>query len=147
MLGEAGAGISLSPGAGRGLASLGVGPDLLAASTPIPDIAFLHYATGELLTGRLHGRPPEDRGFLTARHIHRADLHAILLASVRAIDPAAVVVDRRLVRVVEGEAGVTAVFADGSACEAALLIAADGTRSTVRRDMFDDSPARPPYAA
>jgi salicylate hydroxylase len=139
MLGEVGAGITLSPGAGRGLASLGVGPPLLAASTPIPDIAFVHYATGELLTGRSHRQPPEDRGFSAPRHIHRADLHAILLAAVRGIDPDAVVVGRRLARVEADETGATGVFTDGSAFEAGLLIAADGTRSTVRRGMFDDS--------
>jgi 2-polyprenyl-6-methoxyphenol hydroxylase-like FAD-dependent oxidoreductase len=58
VLGEVGAGITLSPGAGRGLESLGVGPALLAASRPIPDIAFVHYATGNVLTGRLQNLPP-----------------------------------------------------------------------------------------
>jgi salicylate hydroxylase len=140
VLGEVGAGITLSPGAGRGLASLGVGPDLLAASRPIPDIAFLHYATGEVITGRTQRGEPEDLGFATPRHLHRADLHAILLAAVRAIDPDAVAVDRRLARVEADEAGATAVFADGSAVSAGMLIAADGTRSTARRLMFDDSP-------
>jgi salicylate hydroxylase len=142
ILGEVGAGITLSPGAGRGLASLGVGPALLAASTPIPDIAFVHHATGELLTGRIQSRPPEDLGFGAPRHIHRADLHAILLAAVRRIDPDAVVVAKRLVRVETGLAGATAFFTDGSAFEAGLLIGADGTRSTVRRRMFDDQAPR-----
>ena len=142
VLGEVGAGITLSPGAARGLDSLGVGPELLAASTPIPDIAFVHHATGELLTGRLQSGPPDDRGFATPRHIHRADLHAILLAAVQAIDPDAVRVNRRLARVEADAAGVTAVFADGSTFAAGLLIGADGTRSMVRRGMFDDSPPR-----
>jgi salicylate hydroxylase len=142
VLGEVGAGITLSPGAGRGLASLGVGPELLAASTPIPDIAFVHYATGKLLTGRLQSRPPADLGFASPRHIHRADLHAILLAGVRAIDPNAVVAARRLVRVVSDADGVKAGFSVGSEFAAGLLIGADGTRSTVRRLLFDDSPPR-----
>ncbi len=142
VLGEVGAGITLSPGAGRGLSSLGVEPQLLAASTPIPDIAFIHYASGDLLTGRLQRGPPEDFGFATPRHIHRADLHAILLAAVRAIDPDAVAVDKRLVRLHADAEGVTADFADGSTFAAGMLIGADGTRSTVRRLMFDDTPPR-----
>jgi salicylate hydroxylase len=140
ILGEVGAGITLSPGAGLGLASLGIGPALLAASTPIPDIAFVHYATGALLTGRIERSPPEDRGFATPRHIHRADLHAILLAAVRAIDPGAVITGKRLVGLEADDAGVTARFADASELTADMLIAADGTRSTVRGLLFDDPP-------
>jgi salicylate hydroxylase len=140
VLGEVGAGLSLSPGAGRGLASLGVGPALLEASLPVPDIAFVHYRTGERLAGALTQTPAPDRGFETARHIHRADLHAILLAGVRLHDPDAVQTGKRLERVEEGGSHVAAHFADGEVCEAELLIGADGARSAVRRTLFDDKP-------
>jgi salicylate hydroxylase len=140
VLGEVGAGLSLSPGAGRGLASLGVGPALLEASLPVPDIAFVHYRTGERLAGALTPDTPPDRGFETARHIHRADLHAILLAAVLANDPGAVQTGKRLERVEEGASHVVAQFADGEAAEAELLIGADGARSAVRRALFDDKP-------
>jgi len=140
VLGEVGAGLSLSPGAGRGLASLGVGPALLEASLPVPDIAFVHYRTGERLAGALSQASPPDRGFDTARHIHRADLHAILLAAVRANDAGAVQTGKRLERVEEGGSHVAAHFADGEVCEAELLIGADGARSAVRRTLFDDKP-------
>ena len=43
MLGEVGAGISLSSGAGAGLAALGIGPQILAASLPVPEVAFAHF--------------------------------------------------------------------------------------------------------
>jgi salicylate hydroxylase len=140
VLGEVGAGLSLSPGAGRGLASLGVGPALLEASLPVPDIAFVHYRTGERLAGALTQATPPDRGFETARHVHRADLHAILLSAVRAQDQDAVQTGKRLLRVEEGASGVVAHFAEGEACEAQLLIGADGARSAVRRTLFDDKP-------
>ncbi len=140
VLGEVGAGLSLSPGAGRGLASLGVGPALLDASLPVPDIAFVHYRTGERLAGALSQDAPADRGFDTARHVHRADLHAILLAAVLANDPDAVQTGKRLERVEEGDAHVVARFAEGETCEAQLLIGADGARSAVRRTLFDDTP-------
>ncbi len=140
LLGEVGAGITLSPGAGQGLASLGIAPELLAASTPIPDIAFAHYRTGELLAGRFQREPPPDRGFATPRHIHRADLHAILLAAVRALDLEAVVAGKRLIEAKPDGAGVTATFADGETARADILIGADGSRSTVRRLLFEDSP-------
>lgn len=140
VLGEVGAGITLSPGAGRALASLGLGPALLAASLPIPDIAFVHYRTGALLAGVFDKGRPEDRGFEAPRHIHRADLHAILLAAVGAIDPEAVLTGRRLADVAQDGSGVTLGFADGAMAKADLLIGADGARSTVRRLLFDDTP-------
>jgi len=139
VLGEVGAGITVSPGAGQGLASLGLEAELLAASAPIPDIAFAHYRTGELLAGRFERDAPLDRGFVTPRHIHRADLHAILLAAVRAMDPQAVVSAKRLVGAVPDPDGATAAFADGDAARADILIGADGARSSVRRLLFEDS--------
>jgi salicylate hydroxylase len=139
-LGEVGAGITLSPGAGRALASLGLGPALLAASLPIPDIAFVHYRTGALLAGVFDKGRPADRGFDAPRHIHRADLHAVLLQGVRSIDPEAVLTGRRLTSVAQHGSGVTVGFADGGLAQASLLIGADGARSAVRRLLFDDAP-------
>jgi salicylate hydroxylase len=137
VLGEVGAGITVSPGSGRALAGLGVGAALLEASLPVPEIAFVHYRTGELLAGVLDQGRPVDHGLDKPRHIHRADLHAILLKAVRAADPDAVGVGRRLVSVEHDGEGVTAVFADGSNAASDLLIGADGSRSAVRRQLFD----------
>jgi salicylate hydroxylase len=142
VLGEVGAGISISPGSGRALASLGLGPALLAASLPVPDVAFAHYRSGALLAGSFDRGRPVDRGFDGARHIHRADLHAILLAAVRASDPDAVRTGKRLVQVEHDDARALVTFADGSQVHTGLLVAADGTRSAVRRLMFDDSAPR-----
>jgi salicylate hydroxylase len=138
VLAEVGAGISVSPGSARGLASLGLGPELLAASLPVPDVAFAHYRTGALLAGSFDRGQPADRGLDGARHIHRADLHALLLNAVRAIDPDAVCAGKQLVRVENGEAQAVAHFADGSHAGADLLVAADGARSAVRRLLLAD---------
>jgi salicylate hydroxylase len=153
-LGDVGAGITLSPGAARALSWLGVGRELLAASLPVPDIAFVHYRTGELLAGTVASGAPADRGFETPRHIHRADLHSILLAAVRSLDAAAVITGQRLVAVEQGDSGVAARFAGigagagagaggdnvATTRKAQLLIGADGVRSAVRAALFDDSP-------
>jgi len=140
ILGEVGAGITISSGAARGLASLGLERALLPASLPVPDVAFAHYRTGALLAGRFDNGTPPDRGFQTARHIHRADLHAILLSAVRAADPDAVQTDKKLVGAEPVGTRVAAYFADDTFANADLLIAADGTRSTVRRQLFDETP-------
>jgi salicylate hydroxylase len=144
VLGEVGAGITVSSGAGKGLASLGVGPALLAASLPVPDIAFVHFRTGALLAGSFDKNAPPDFGFAKARHIHRADLHAILLAAVRVLDAEAVVTGARLSAVENVSNGVEARFANGITTRADALIAADGVRSTVRRLLFGGD--SPPFA-
>ncbi len=141
VLGEVGAGITLSAGAGRALESLGLGPALLAASLPVPDIAFVHYRTGALLAGAFDNNAPPDHGFAKARHLHRADLHAILLACLRAADPDSVITGARLTGIDQDGHGALAHFADGRRAGADALIAADGVRSTVRRLVFGaDSP-------
>ncbi len=141
VLGEVGAGISVAAGTGRGLAALGIGPALLAASLPVPAVAFAHYRSGDLLAGVYDKGAPVDRGFATARHIHRADLHAILLDAVRAIDKGAVLTGKRLVHATQDGDRAIAGFADGSVVDADLLIGADGARSTVRQTSFDrDAP-------
>jgi salicylate hydroxylase len=143
-LGEVGAGITVSSGAGAALASLGLGPALLAASLPVPDIAFVHYRTGALLAGSFDKNAPPDHGFAKARHIHRADLHALLLSAVRGRDEDAVMTGARLVAVEDGADGVAIQFADGGRATADALIAADGVRSTVRKLCFGDD--SPPFA-
>jgi salicylate hydroxylase len=144
VLSDVGAGITLSPGACRGLASLGLEADILAASLPVPHIAFLHYRTGELLAGEFLDRSGRDLGtdpgLDSPRHIHRADLHDILVRAVRRIDPAAIETGRRLIGVKRQGSTRLACFADGSTGDADLLIGADGTRSAVRQSLFDASP-------
>jgi salicylate hydroxylase len=138
VLGEVGAGITLSAGAGQGLAAFGLGPALLAASLPVPDIAFVHYKTGALLTGMLDQAAPADLGFAKARHIHRADLHHVLLGAVRALDPDAVLTGHRLTGIDQAASGISADFANGNNAQADALLAADGIRSTVRRILIGD---------
>lgn len=137
-LGEVGAGISLSAGICRALDGLGVGDALLAASNPCPDVAFVHYRTGACLAGTVE-HTPQDRGFDTARHIHRADLHAILLDAVVANDSGALATGKQLVSISQASRSVLAGFADGTTCSADLLVAADGSRSAARALLFDDS--------
>ncbi|MGA9026815.1 MAG: FAD-dependent monooxygenase [Steroidobacteraceae bacterium] len=139
LLREVGAGISLSPGAAAGLASLGLERALLATSAAVPRVLFAHYETGRMLVANSDRPSAEDHGIRSARHIHRADLHAMLSAAVSALDPHALQCNRRLDYLAQHAGGVVAHFGDGSRAEAALLIAADGTRSTVRRQLFDRS--------
>ena len=141
VLGEVGAGITISPGCGRALARFGLEPALLAASLPSRHVAFVHYRTRALLAGSFDEGEPEDLGFATARHIHRADLHRILLDAVRAADPACIETGRRIASVSQDGQKATAHFTDGSSASADLLLGADGARSIIRNFLFgDDAP-------
>ena len=65
---------------------------------------------------------------------------AARLAAVIAMDRDAVVTNKRLVRVEHSATGVEARFSDHTTAAADLLVAADGTRSAVRHQLFDDAP-------
>jgi salicylate hydroxylase len=140
VLGEIGAGLTLSAGACRGLASLGLESDLLAASDPVPDIAFLHYRSGELLAGTLRPETRADPGLGVPRHIHRADLHAILRHALELAAPSSLETGRGLVGAEPCCAGMRARFADGSARDTPLMIGADGVRSATRLALFGEAP-------
>jgi salicylate hydroxylase len=135
---EVGAGVSISPGAAAGLASLGLESALLRASLPVARLAFAHHRTAEVLS---QSAEPEDLGLRVARHIHRADLHSMLAEAVQRLDADAVMLGRRLHHIEQGPR-VVAHFADGSRDEADLLIAADGVRSVARRELFGDGAPR-----
>jgi salicylate hydroxylase len=140
-LGEVGAGLSITPNAGKALASLGLADELTRIGSTPPAGALRHYATGEVLVPLPQDRSRERYG-MPLYHVHRADLHAALLAAVRALDPACLRLGCALESLDTGADGVTARFADGSGERADWLIGADGIRSVVRRVLFGDGAPR-----
>ena len=86
---------------------------------------------------------PQPAGLAPLQMVDRNDLHRILHDhAVAAGVPFEY--DKRLVRVEEDGAGVTAHFADGSTAPADVLIGADGVRSTVR-GLIDPADPGPDY--
>ncbi|NBR16976.1 MAG: hypothetical protein EBT81_03545 [Gammaproteobacteria bacterium] len=76
-------------------------------------------------------------------HVHRADLHASLLAAVQALDPQCIVTTAA-VRHVQTTAGAASVeLQDGSRHEADWLVGADGIHSVTRSSLF--GPDRPNF--
>jgi 2-polyprenyl-6-methoxyphenol hydroxylase-like FAD-dependent oxidoreductase len=67
--------------------------------------------------------------------VNRSDLHRILAAELA---PERLHLGRRLIGTRVGPDGVTMTFADGGTVEAAVLIAADGVHSRVRRTVAGD---------
>ena len=134
-LGEVGAGLSITPNAGKALIALGLGDQLDRIGSRPTEGAMRHYATGEILV-----RLPQDRTAGTygvpLYHMHRADLHAALLAALLRLQPAAVRVGTAVASVEQGGNVVTAVLGNGERISADWLVGADGIHSAVRTSLF-----------
>ena len=80
-LGEVGAGLSITPNASKALAYLGLADELARiGSTPTAG-SLRHYRTGEDLVRLPQDRSRERYGY-PLYHVHRADLHQVLLSAV-----------------------------------------------------------------
>lgn len=136
-LGEVGAGITISPNAGRVLDHLGLGQEVRALGV-LPGTQHVRdLATGATLRTMQRDADLEARHRAPYRHLHRADLHGLLASALEQAAPDSVRLGRRLVAATDrGEMR----FADGSAAEADILVGADGVRSAVRDCLFETSP-------
>jgi salicylate hydroxylase len=132
-----GAGLTLSRGAITCCVHLGIEAEIRRFLTPAPDFAYLHYKTGAYLPRP--ATPPRKPGQEAHDgHMFRADLHAILVAAVRAHGGGRIVLGKVLTGVEQAEASVTARFADGTSAKSDVLIGADGARSSARRALFGE---------
>ncbi len=137
---EVGAGLQLSPNAGRILDHVGLGPALDAVAVRPEAIELRGMANGRLVVAlplaaaaRRHGAP--------YRLVHRADLLAILVAAAKADVGITIRSDAAIGEVTE-TADAVAFTAGGTAQTADLLVGADGVRSSLRAAL-GGGPAEP----
>ena len=141
QLGEIGAGVQQSANSAKVLYDLGLRDALERVSVKPQSYEFRRYDTGELMHAipfagaheRQHGAP--------YYHIHRADLHRILVDCVLALDPNCITLGARVAGYSETADKVTATLADGSTVSGDLLIGADGIRSAIRSQIVGETPA------
>lgn len=137
VLGDVGAGISITPNAAKGLIALGLGEALAAEAMAVPQQTILEGASGQALK-------VIDRADCTDRYgapyymLHRAELHAMLAAAVRAHAPDAIRTGHRFTHL----QGTTLNFDGQPSQDAETIIAADGARSPVRAQIFADPAPR-----
>lgn len=140
--GEVGAGLQLGPNATRVLADWGLG-DALQACAAFPEalkVRDAHRGTelGQLRLGAMalarHGQP-----YAT---LHRADLHALLLAAVQEQGLTDLHLNTRLVSCDDTASGVNVTLDDGRALHGAALLGCDGLWSRVRAQLLGEQPVR-----
>ena len=129
-----GAGVQLSPNASRVLAAVGLKSELARVAFLPQAVHLRTWRTGYLVAARPLGAFSEARYGAPYYHVHRGDLHAVLLTAAR----------ERGVRL---ETGCRCLGADGDpdgpwleldtgAARHDVVVGADGIHSAVRRSLF-----------
>ncbi len=132
-LGEVGAGLTLSRGAQSVFRALGVQDQVAPFACRSSAFPFLHYASARLLAGApdFGSGEPDDGVADIGRQIHRADLHAVLVAAFEELGPP-VRLGHSLAAIDQSADTVHAAFTNGDSAVGKALIGADGVRSVVR---------------
>jgi salicylate hydroxylase len=133
--GEIGAGIQISPNASRVLHHLGLEAALARIAFLPEGVEMRDWRSGALLASNSLGETARRAYGAPYYHVHRADLLDVLVAAARAESRIELSNDAR-VEAIERSATGAAVVANGERRRAAIVIGADGIRSTVRSALF-----------
>jgi salicylate hydroxylase len=140
-MGPVGAGIQLSANATRVLYGLGLGPALEAVTIKPGGKCIRLWNTGQEWQLFDLGRESIARFGFPYLLLYRPDLHRVLADALQARDPAALLLDAKVVDVAQDAAGVQVTLADGRAVTGDVLLGADGVHSVVRAKVIaEDQP-------
>jgi salicylate hydroxylase len=149
-LGEVGAGIQLSANSVKVLDSLGLRAELDSLAVRPLAYEFRRFDTGEILHRlplneddtheRVHGTP--------YYHVHRGDLHRMLVGLVQRLDPTSIRLAARTTGFTESAREARLRVADGREFTGDVLVGADGIRSVIRTSIIgSDDPVYTGQAA
>ncbi|MCG1020974.1 FAD-dependent monooxygenase [Sutcliffiella horikoshii] len=134
---ELGAGIVLSANAIKALEKLGVAEQVRKIGSPVKK-AEIRTWDGKLLVNV----PVHKQAKLYGTYsylIYRPDLQSILYEKLK---QETVIFGKKLIRIEQDAAKITAIFEDGEEAEGDLLIGADGVHSEVRKSIIGSTPSR-----
>ena len=137
---EVGAGVQLSPNCTRALFKLGLEAVLMAAASETAGKEIRLWNSGQCWPLFDLGSISRERYGFPYLTVHRAHLHAALVAAVERAQPGAVMLGAKIAVIQqhsekEGEQ-VAILTTDGRCFKGALLIGADGVHSVVRAHLF-----------
>jgi len=143
VLGEVGAGLTLSRGAQAVFRALGIQDRVAAFACRSASLPFMHYRSGAVLAGAYDNSNglPDDGTLDVARQIHRADLHRVLVEAFAEVGPG-VVTGHKLISIQQSTGFVTVCFENGDVATCDVLIGADGVRSAVRDALISSDQPR-----
>ncbi|MEM9880690.1 MAG: FAD-dependent oxidoreductase [Pseudomonadota bacterium] len=133
QLGEIGAGITITPNADRVFADLGLS-DRMVAQSVIPERQLTqHWQSGDIIRDVERGAATAQHYGAGYYHIHRADLHSILVDALSAAAPDSL---KLATPVQDARPDGTVLTEAGTAVKADIVIGADGVKSQVRSRLF-----------
>lgn len=148
VLGEVGAGLTLSPNATHVLQAIGLSDSLERIGMRPARGGVKHWRTGELTVEISRGDEMLRKYGAPYYQVHRADLHRELADLVVTSDPEAIRTGHAFVALQDDGRRVKLKFADGQYAEADVVLAADGVRSRIRSILFGaDTPRFTGYVA
>lgn len=142
QLSEVGAGLQISPNAGRILEDLGLSEALDRAAVLPEAIDMRSGRTGEPITSLQLGEEARQAYGAPYRLLHRADLQTLLLDAVQASPLIELKLGVEAMTASQSDAGVT-LATRGGTFSFDCLIAADGVNSAVRSAVAGAAPPRP----
>lgn len=142
VLGEVGAGLTVSPNATHALEAIGLADTLARIGMRPEQGGVRHWRSGELLFEIQRGGEMLERYGAAYYQVHRADLHGAIVDAIRREDAGAIVLGRRFAGLAQRCGRVHVGFERGESIEADLVIGADGARSAVRHALFGRSDPR-----
>jgi len=140
-LGEIGAGIQSSANAVKVLYDLGLREDLERTAVRPQRFEFRRYDSGAMMHRIPLGDEHQKRHGAPYFHIHRADLHELLVRAVRNLDADSIVLNARATGFEETADGATLLLADGTRVRGDALVGADGIKSAIRSQILGETPA------
>jgi 2-polyprenyl-6-methoxyphenol hydroxylase-like FAD-dependent oxidoreductase len=137
-IGEIGAGIQLGPNAFAAFDALGVGEQARSRAVYTERMVMMDAVDESEVAMMPVGDAFRRRFGNPYAVIHRADVHLSLLEGVRATERIELVPSTRIVRIEQGDAGVTLFDSQGGLHLGCAAIGADGVKSVLREQLVGD---------